>query len=532
MADIVERLPFKLARPNPNTGVTDASEIDYENSDVKAALDEVKSTIKEEDSVEWVEAHTDAENKITYGVKEDGNFYVGGKAVTPKLTIEDMDGETGSESQFCDSAQYLRALLDSEDKVIVGVKQNGKFFAPAGIEGIQEQVEECVDEAFENKDTLDKFEELGGSLYWNGAPIGDSSASTDIVALNDPVYTVKELQNMKRPSRSGSTVQFTPFVLLHASDVHGDGDTFARIVEYYDYYTDYIDDAIVSGDMVSSYYEDDIAYYRNTQGAKKIMLAVGNHDTAKKVDGSTVWDYHVGQDSYNKFIKDFYSEWGNVTITQNKCYYYKDYTAYNIRLIVTDCMEGASNDQQTWFESALANTPSGYSVLCVCHFPHHPKLTDTNASPHIECSFNSRQNAYLNVNNDNIPSAFITAVDNWLTANNNANMGRFICWIGGHTHNDYVCIAKNTTQLVITVDTAAHTSRNVSYSDMQRVENTKSMDLFNVMAVDTYQKIIKVMRVGADVDSWMRSKKTMCIQYASNEAYSLTNNIPELIYCS
>ena len=28
MADVVERLPFKLARPNPNTGVTDASEID------------------------------------------------------------------------------------------------------------------------------------------------------------------------------------------------------------------------------------------------------------------------------------------------------------------------------------------------------------------------------------------------------------------------------------------------------------------------------------------------------------------------
>ena len=31
MADAVERLPFKLARPNPNTGVTDASEIDFED---------------------------------------------------------------------------------------------------------------------------------------------------------------------------------------------------------------------------------------------------------------------------------------------------------------------------------------------------------------------------------------------------------------------------------------------------------------------------------------------------------------------
>ena len=29
MAEAVESLPFKLTRPNPNTGVTDASEIDF-----------------------------------------------------------------------------------------------------------------------------------------------------------------------------------------------------------------------------------------------------------------------------------------------------------------------------------------------------------------------------------------------------------------------------------------------------------------------------------------------------------------------
>jgi hypothetical protein len=39
------------------------------------------------------------------------------------------------------------------------------------------------------------------------------------------------------------------------------------------------------------------------------------------------------------------------------------------------------------------------------------------------------------------------------------------------------------------------------------------------------------MRVGADMDSWMRNKKTMCIQYASNEKYTLENGVPKLIYC-
>ncbi len=337
---------------------------------------------------------------------------------------------------------------------------------------------------------------------------------------------------MKRPSRSANTPQYTPFVLLHASDIHGDGENFARIVDYLEHYHDYIDDAIISGDMVKGVYDDDIAYYRNTEGGHKIMLAIGNHDTAKTVEGSTDWDYYVGQASYERYIKDFYAQWGNVAVIENKCYYYKDYADYGIRMIVTDCMEGASTDQQTWFENTLASTPEGYSVMCICHYPYYPKATDlVNGSPHIECSFDSRQNAPTTATS-NIPSSFISAVATWLTANNNANAGRFICWLSGHTHADYVCIAKNTTQLVLTIDTASHRTRDIGYSDTERVADTKTMDLFNLLAIDTYQKLIKVMRVGANLDSWMRKKDTMCIQYASNGTYTLTDDMPILVYCS
>lgn len=38
MAEIVERLPFKLARPNPNTGVTDADAIDMEGKSLDRAV--------------------------------------------------------------------------------------------------------------------------------------------------------------------------------------------------------------------------------------------------------------------------------------------------------------------------------------------------------------------------------------------------------------------------------------------------------------------------------------------------------------
>lgn len=35
----VERMPFKLARPNPNTGVTDASEIDFGDKPLDASIE-------------------------------------------------------------------------------------------------------------------------------------------------------------------------------------------------------------------------------------------------------------------------------------------------------------------------------------------------------------------------------------------------------------------------------------------------------------------------------------------------------------
>ena len=46
MADAVERLPFKLARPNPNTGVTDAADIDYGKTNVKVELDKINNNVR------------------------------------------------------------------------------------------------------------------------------------------------------------------------------------------------------------------------------------------------------------------------------------------------------------------------------------------------------------------------------------------------------------------------------------------------------------------------------------------------------
>jgi len=51
MADAVEKLPFKLARPNPSTSVTDASEIDYGTGENKQSLDSLVGGLKSNEVV-------------------------------------------------------------------------------------------------------------------------------------------------------------------------------------------------------------------------------------------------------------------------------------------------------------------------------------------------------------------------------------------------------------------------------------------------------------------------------------------------
>ena len=337
----------------------------------------------------------------------------------------------------------------------------------------------------------------------------------EIVNLNGIDYTRKMLLNAKRDAREGNVVKYKPFTLLHASDLHGVKEQLQRIVDYQKYYKQFIDDSIISGDVVLGTFDDDFTFFSDVDGAENIMLSVGNHDTAEA--GSPIdWTAHVGQDSYEKFIKDFASIWGINEIV-NKCYYYKDYADYAIRLIVVDCMENNSQEQLTWFENTLNGAKANeYAVVVVTHYsPARNEL--------FECSFTSRQGYSVG---DTLSSDFVAKVEDFIEGG-----GEFVCWLSGHEHNDFVGIVEGTTQLSITVGTASTLPAATIWSDTERIEGTKTWDLFNVVSVDTYQKIIKVLRVGANTDSWLRNKNAMVLQYASNSLYPLVNNKPILINC-
>ena len=55
------------------------------------------------------------------------------------------------------------------------------------------------------------------------------------------------------------------------------------------------------------------------------------------------------------------------------------------------------------------------------------------------------------------------------------------------------------------------------YSTMARENGTITQDCFNILSVDTYKNLIKITRIGANYDRYMRRKNTLSWDYGIGE---------------
>lgn len=203
------------------------------------------------------------------------------------------------------------------------------------------------------------------------------------------------------------------------------------------------------------------------------------------------------------------ANWGSgLTVQTGKTYYYKDYPDNKIRLVVLNCMllGEEMQEQTTWFENVLSSTPSDYSVVGATHYPPAQRVK-------LDTTFTS----LINNGGSAKVDAFMAAVDTFIN-----NGGKFVCWLAGHTHFDLVEYdSRYPNQLWIVVINAKY--ENV-WGDTQRTEGTKSEDGFNVVSVDTAKKYVKVIRVGADRDCYLRSKQTLTLDYSTSPATVIYND--------
>lgn len=340
--------------------------------------------------------------------------------------------------------------------------------------------------------------------------------STNIVSQNDYNLTIKKLENASNSAKNDTATAIKSRAnllnLLHFSDIHGDVENIKRLLYFAEKYNLYISDIIHTGDAVQTYFGNDNPFAEI--GGDKILEVIGNHECW--IQGDT-WPSPYNATAaqvYEKFIAPFISHWGVTSPGSNLCYYYKDYSVANTRLIVLDALHYDSS-QENWFSSVLASAiTSELRVIVATHYPSQTGITG------FDCTFNSITQTIAPVSTppqgtqiERMPESAFSSVDTFIE-----NGGEFVCWLSGHTHDDFIgVVTGHTNQIQVIISTARCDNK---YSDCARTQGTVTQDLFNVFTVDGNAKLIKIIRIGSTMDKFMRNRNTLCINYQTKNIIS------------
>ena len=332
------------------------------------------------------------------------------------------------------------------------------------------------------------------------------TAAKSIIELNPPETLLPILQNMQmraiKPSPHKPPIyQKEQLVLLHFADIHNDVKNLRRVMEFALHYKQYLTDSLLTGDIAGGSWNDWTDEMMAVPGFKDVLKTLGNHDIYK---WNKTTRNATPRECYDKYFAGIES-WGVVepgdTNPDGLCYWYKDYPACGVRLIGLDCMH-YDDAQQAWLVSTLEDARAkGLAVVTCQHYPPAGKA----ATGLPNCPFDSLQRESLG---GSLPRA-VEAVDAFQKAG-----GEFVCWLGGHTHTDFCGTIDGKKQLFINVGTAKNFEL---WCDSRRVTGEKSQDLFNVVAIDTYHKHIRVVRIGAEWNRYLQHRVTMCLDYAARK---------------
>ena len=328
-----------------------------------------------------------------------------------------------------------------------------------------------------------------------------------ILELNPPETVLPILQNMRM--RAIKPVNGAPpqpqeeqLVLLHFSDIHNDVVNLRRVLEFADHYAPYLDDVLLTGDIAGGEWSEWSDEMDAVPGFHRVLKTIGNHDihlwngTPRKATAAESYD------RYFKGIETWCVVQPDGTNPGRLCCWYKDYPKCRVRLIALDCEHG-DETQREWFRKVLDDAMErGLAVLGAHHIP---PAEPENITGMPGCPFDSHQRDSLG---DELRWA-TEIMDEFIKKG-----GEFICWLGGHTHCDFCGTVAEGRQLFMTVGIAKNDE---IWGDMRRVTGEKSQDLFNIIAIDTHLKHIRVFRVGAEWSRFLQHRTAMCLDYAARK---------------
>lgn len=224
--------------------------------------------------------------------------------------------------------------------------------------------------------------------------------------------------------------------------------------------------------------------------------------------------------------------------------------------ITTAGLKQTSNAQELWLIDRLnetltgsGNAAAGYSVVFLCHYPlddfsgsneewndethkfiYNQKETGGRVMSFKTgdaCAFHTRISAYdadlRFCMRDRIDNGYSSAspYPNYIKGNTNnianiiqawkTNGGKYVAWICGHTHADYMWYPADYPELLCIVINQAGNLRGTNTGN--RPESLESRTCANYLLFDTQNGLLKIVRLGYTMDKYLDSHRYLCYDY-------------------
>lgn len=357
------------------------------------------------------------------------------------------------------------------------------------------------------KINMDKVGVLEYNPIINGF-LGGSTDTTGIVYLNKDSEIYMYQAYTGRSNHWNDT--YTPLRFIHFSDVHRSPSQWERLCDYIDAYENYIQFAIHTGDYVGSNHGS----YDNHYAARKplnrnIYNVVGNHDSY--ASGSSIYASAPIADTYQiLFGNADVSEWGaTFGSTENAMYYYKDFADSGIRLIVIDQYYWDATEA-SWLDTVLSDALTrGLWVITAMHTVTG-ELTNIGSSFFTKDAWGTEAGG---LNASTVGAKLASFV---------SSGGVHICHLSGHYHHDKIGLTSDgLLEIIVECNMRPDTgSIHSEWDDSARVRGNKSWDAFNYVSVNRELGLIKIVRIGCNIDDHMQSKKVLCYDFVNRQIVS------------
>ncbi|MBP5289304.1 MAG: metallophosphoesterase [Clostridia bacterium] len=331
---------------------------------------------------------------------------------------------------------------------------------------------------------------------------------TEIEKLNPQVREL--LTQARRPVNRGPAAylnELPVLTLMHITDPHGAAEELRRVVLYAGDMAGLFEDVLCTGDMVSRYFHRGYAFWHEA-GCDPFLVCVGNHDALNDHDYN--WDDRVPQKTLAAtFFEPYVDKWGGVEYTPGTTYFCKRYPAHKIDLVTVNTMlEDEDDPAQLAFvrEKLDRARAEGCAVVIGTH--------DTAATEQtvVPSRFSCLDRPVEPPCGPGLRRHYQEAVDAFMNAG-----GEFICYLGGHGHRDYICFDPAFPRQFFFLGPAVDMWKGDRHGDADRKAGEKSQDAFNFVSFERASGTVKLIRVGADRDHFLRHRGVLCFDYKNGK---------------